>query len=434
MLMGDGPKSKKKRGAKKGESEDEDELEQKKLSNPEVVDMHLVWEDKMIMMLCCNAKEYIVYDEQDPDSSTILRRVQGAHKEEITIMAYDYHLSLVATGCINGEIAIYDFEMSKIEGLLIGHTGDITALEFFSPYPLLISASMDSHVCIWGVRPIAQKYLNVCIKRYANYSWNMEKDVPCIVSRLLIWENEDALGIKKYRRLKGQQLPAIRYRNFEHNFALSFREDLDEFYDEEFPQKSHQYVNHPEDYKVSKLAETEAYQILLNDEKSKTFVTQAQSVGTDYNEKVKERTHRAYMYVGDELGYLKVWDLASFLRNSDIQKVKSHVEHKTSFNPRRQEIVNCAAYTLQNRKFYKLKPHKLPQPVDPAMTGVLIREVLGHTSVITSITKIELSDIQLLLTAGKDNKVRTWALDLDLHGNINGKTDKDDLRWSFPTN
>jgi WD40 repeat protein len=70
-------------------------------------------------------------------------------------MAYDYHLSLVATGCINGEIAIYDFEMSKVEGLLLAHTGDITALEFLWPYPLLISASMDCHVCIWGVRPIA---------------------------------------------------------------------------------------------------------------------------------------------------------------------------------------------------------------------------------------------------------------------------------------
>ena len=68
------------------------------------------------------------------------------------------------------------------------------------------------------------------------------------------------------------------------------------------------------------------------------------------------------------------------------------------------------------------------------MTGVLIREVLGHSSVITSISKIELNDINTLLTSGKDNKVRTWTLDLNLLGNINGKTDKDDSRWQFPTN
>jgi len=44
--------------------------------------------------------------------------VSGGHEEEITVMAYDFHLSLIATGCVNGEIIIYDFEMSKILGIL----------------------------------------------------------------------------------------------------------------------------------------------------------------------------------------------------------------------------------------------------------------------------------------------------------------------------
>jgi WD40 repeat protein len=95
---------------------------------PDINDLHLIWEKEMIMMICSNEREYMVYDESDRDESALLRKVSGAHTEEITIMSYSYHLSLVATGCINGEIAIYDFEMSKIEGLLIGHTGDITAL------------------------------------------------------------------------------------------------------------------------------------------------------------------------------------------------------------------------------------------------------------------------------------------------------------------
>ena len=104
-------------------------------------------------MIASNSREYMVFDEGNVDKSTLLRRVIGAHKEEITICQYDYHLSLVATGCINGEIAVYDFETSKVEGILIGHTGDITAIEFMSPYPALISASMDYTICIWGVKP-----------------------------------------------------------------------------------------------------------------------------------------------------------------------------------------------------------------------------------------------------------------------------------------
>ena len=122
---------------------------------PEINDLTLVWEDDvdLIMMLCADSKYYYVYDERDPENSQLLRKITGGHMEEITILAYSFHLSLVATGCVNGEIAIYDFEMSKCEALLIGHQGDITALEFMDPYPLIISAAMDSTVCIWGVRP-----------------------------------------------------------------------------------------------------------------------------------------------------------------------------------------------------------------------------------------------------------------------------------------
>lgn len=105
------------------------------------------------MMLCANKKEFFVWDESEEESSKMLRRVSGGHKEDITILACDNHLSLVATGCINGEIALYDLELTKIEGILIGHKGDITGLEFLSPNPMLISTSMDKTMCIWAVRP-----------------------------------------------------------------------------------------------------------------------------------------------------------------------------------------------------------------------------------------------------------------------------------------
>lgn len=155
-------------------------------------------------MICSNAREFMVFDESEPEESKLLRRVCGGHEEEITILAYDYHLSLVATGCINGEIALYDFETSKIEGLLIGHTGDITALEFLSPYPLLISASMDYTVAIWGVRPCPVKLQNVCLRRILNVSWRSDTDVKCVVSRLLVWKGDKMKACTKHRRLKGK--------------------------------------------------------------------------------------------------------------------------------------------------------------------------------------------------------------------------------------
>lgn len=97
--------------------------------------MHLIWEnakhedeDEYIMMICSNQNEYMVFDERDSEESTLLRKVRGGHQDEITIMTYDFYLSIVATGCLNGEITLFDFEMSNNIGLLRGHTGDITAL------------------------------------------------------------------------------------------------------------------------------------------------------------------------------------------------------------------------------------------------------------------------------------------------------------------
>ena len=63
------------------------------------------------------------------------------------------------------------------------------------------------------------------------------------------------------------------------------------------------------------------------------------------------------------------------------------------------------------------------------MTGVLIREILGHQAVVTSLSVIELNDAKMLLTSSKDCKVRVWSMDLDMYGNINGKTEKDDPKW-----
>ena len=84
-----------------------------KFSSPEINDMFLVWEElkneknEMIMMICSNANEYLVYNECDGEKSTLLRRVTGGHQHEISCMAYDFHLSLVATGSTNGEITVY---------------------------------------------------------------------------------------------------------------------------------------------------------------------------------------------------------------------------------------------------------------------------------------------------------------------------------------
>lgn len=48
--------------------------------------MTLIWEDDYILLVCCDAKSYIVYNEEDAEGSELLRTVTGGHKDEITIL------------------------------------------------------------------------------------------------------------------------------------------------------------------------------------------------------------------------------------------------------------------------------------------------------------------------------------------------------------
>ena len=250
-------------GARKGHRSEE----QKKFANPEINDMHLIWEaipnqkEAMQMMVCSTANEYSVYGEGEPDESVLLRQVRGGHRQEITIMATDFHLSLIATGCINGEITLYDFEMSKNVGILIGHKENITALKFLPPYPMLISASLDQTVCIWGVR--GGQHSNTCLKVIRNSSWNFCKDMPCTVLSILANFMGKSKGIKKFTRLRSHQdeIPsrikgseiseflqsttapcedvcmAMAFRKFEENFVFSIM-PVSKMYEQDYPPKN----------------------------------------------------------------------------------------------------------------------------------------------------------------------------------------------------
>ena len=80
----------------------------------------------------------------------------GAHKEEIVTIAYNYELSLVATGTCTGEIAVLDYEQSKLLDYAVGHTGEITSINFVWPYPIMITTSIDSAIIIWKVRAVGE--------------------------------------------------------------------------------------------------------------------------------------------------------------------------------------------------------------------------------------------------------------------------------------
>ena len=82
--------------------------------------------------------------------------MMGGHKgSDITCIAFSSMFCHIASGSSNGLIAVWDFELAKLEAALFGHNKEISNLKFVEPYPLLISSSLLGEILIWGVRPIS---------------------------------------------------------------------------------------------------------------------------------------------------------------------------------------------------------------------------------------------------------------------------------------
>ena len=64
---------------------------------------------------------------------------QQVFKEDIQSIAISEHHSMIATGGHCGTITLWDFELFKVIGVLIGSKMAITAIEFVDKYPLLVS-------------------------------------------------------------------------------------------------------------------------------------------------------------------------------------------------------------------------------------------------------------------------------------------------------
>jgi len=153
----------------------------------------------------------------------------------------------------------------------------------------------------------------------------------------------------------------------------------------------------------------------------------------EYMATLDDELERFYLYVGDEYGFLKIWDLNILLKQTGIKKVPRFIDTKTAFNPRRKEITDTTSIADQIRMAIIKDETVLPPLMDPALTGQLIREARAHSDVITEVARIKYEDCDCVLTSSKDKLVRVWSVGFDLLGTINLKTDRDDPNWSIPT-
>jgi hypothetical protein len=85
----------------------------------------------------------------------------------------------------------------------------------------------------------------------------------------------------------------------------------------------------------------------LADEKSELFITAGEN--DDYNDHIEEEYDRLYLYIADEYGFIKIWNLTTIIKDIGIGRCKGMRDGIRSFNPYRQEKIDCSEMANQIR-------------------------------------------------------------------------------------
>lgn len=124
-------------------------------------------------VILCDKNSYFILDnDSNTDSdkqADLVRYVKNGHKDEVVCIQYSAELSLIATGTVTGEIALWDYEFSKLLDYCIGHRGEIIDIHFLWPYPVMLTTSMDNTVFLWSARSVGQLQPDFrCLYRFEN--------------------------------------------------------------------------------------------------------------------------------------------------------------------------------------------------------------------------------------------------------------------------
>lgn len=121
-------------------------------------------------------------------------------------------------------------------------------------------------------------------------------------------------GIKYFRRSYDKTLKAEAYRKFEYNFVFGQMSVYDIFKKEIRPEMATFEPDPPNDVIFNQVIETQTYKDLLSNEDSQMFITSGETQPFEYNQTLDEVKERIYLIIGDERGYVKIWDLEPTLK------------------------------------------------------------------------------------------------------------------------
>lgn len=162
------------------------------------------------------------------------------------------------------------------------------------------------------------------------------------------------------------------------------------------------------------------------------YLPRMEHLDPNYDDTVNEEKVRIYLYLGDDFGIMKQWDLTYLIQQQEIKPCQPVWQTRgDQYFPNRTEEVNAVSYAQRLRKF--VHDNNLTQKdrvKDPEDTGLIIRETVAHEK---SIMKLNPHNFDGLISVSQDCEVRVWSHGLDLWGIIDCRTYSNDVLWYFPT-
>jgi len=107
-------------------------------------------------------RSVIIHDERPSHMLQGLKQLDGVHGGDIVAVAVSSpeHMGLIATGGADFAVRLHDLNTLRLEGLLEGHMGEVTCLEFVDGYPLVVSADSSGAIIFWATRPCLPSNMN----------------------------------------------------------------------------------------------------------------------------------------------------------------------------------------------------------------------------------------------------------------------------------
>ena len=186
----------------------------------------------------------------------------------------------------------------------------------------MITAATDSKILIWTVRPVPAAQAYVTIASFTNMSYNMIDEIPQTVRSFSVYYGEDIKGISRGNTLKQSQIDASVYREFKTGQVLakdeqSIRVSKEGVYRgltqimEARLQILGKYNQIDEKTGISPI-EKEFEEMRMKRNDKMVLLNQ------NYDVDVEDEGEHLYVYVGDDLGFIKLWEMGELMRVHDI--------------------------------------------------------------------------------------------------------------------